>query len=224
MKKSSHRTIATAALLAGVVSARAQMDSRNQSPFYASGPFYVNVDAGGNILQNMSVKNAASGFSFDPGTRADVSIGYQIADPLAIELETGILWNSLSSDSGPGFPFDDRTSLYQVPLLANLIYRVPISGGLSAYFGGGAGGVASTLQLREHPAPGVYFHDTDTDFTFAYQGLAGLKYAFNPAMEVGVGYKFLGTLDHSWFEDSGLAIRTGAAYSDAILASFTFRF
>ena len=64
---------------------------------------------------------------------------------------------------------------------------------------------------------------SSTDFTFAYQATAGLKYAINETMEVGIAYKFIGTTDHSWSANN-VNFDTDGTMTHAILANFTWKF
>lgn len=191
---------------------------------YPTGPFYIGVDVGGVLVQSMKLKNLGQGADLNPGVRGDFMFGYQFAPPVAIEFETGTMWNRFS-DNTPFANAGFRADLYQIPFLANLVFRGPLgNSGFSIYAGGGAGGVATELDLSQDYY-GFHSHDYDTDFTFAYQGKIGLEYSFAPNMSVDVGYKFLGTLDHKWFNDNpGLYINSGPIYSHSILASFTWRF
>src|SRR5580704_14392578 len=103
MKNYSPRLITAASLLlAGAACAHAQYaPSRYQYAPSTYGQFYLNGDVGGSLMQNMTVKNGGgSGLSFDPGTRADVTFGYQIINPLAVEFEVGALWNAVNSVNG----------------------------------------------------------------------------------------------------------------------------
>jgi OmpA-OmpF porin, OOP family len=197
-----------------------------QSTAYDAGRFYVNADLGGSLLQDVTIKNLGTKVSFEPGVRGDVSFGYNVIGPMAVEFETGSIWNSLDgANRQMVFPGSEHVDLYQVPFLGNMVFRVPLKCGLTPYIGAGLGGVASTLDVRFPETFGFHRHESDTDFTFAYQGMAGLKYAFASDMEVGVGYKFLGTLDHSWFGGNPfLVTETKPTYSHSIMASFTYRF
>src|SRR5580692_11306676 len=63
---------------------------------YVQGPFYVGVDVGGTLMQNMRVKNDNTTISFDPGSRVDLFVGFYATENLSFEFETGSIWNSLS--------------------------------------------------------------------------------------------------------------------------------
>jgi opacity protein-like surface antigen len=189
---------------------------------------YVHVDLGGVLMHDTTIKNLGLGgfkASFNPGVRGDVSIGYNFIPQLAAEFETGTIWNSLDSRSRRVvFPGTDEADLFQVPFLANLVFRIPCHNGFIPYIGGGIGGVASTFALHADNA-GFHAHANDTEFTFAYEGMAGVKYAFASNMEVDVGYKFLGTLEQTWFNNNpNLITRADPLYSHSFLVSFAYRF
>lgn len=185
-------------------------------------PWYVHMDVGGTLMQDLTIKNAGGAKNgVDPGFRTTISVGANFTPFLSAEVEGGALGNALdTSGDQPISAIATRAELYQFPILANLILKAPLRGGVTPYIGGGAGGVASTLYLH---APG--FWSQDTDFTYAFQAMAGVRFALNRNMDFGVGYKFLGTGEHSFFgDDSVLSVRTGHAYTHSILASFTWTF
>jgi OOP family OmpA-OmpF porin len=184
-------------------------------------PFYVSGQIGGELMENLSIKNAGGiKNNVDPGFRASVSIGADLSDYVAAEFETGVMGNQLDTSSGqPLSAFNSSVYLYQVPALANLIFKVPLRNGITPYIGGGAGGIASTLYLQQGDN-----WSSDTDVTFAYQGMCGLKCALNRNMEVGVGYKFLATPDHTWFPNDSRFVRSGQMFTHSILATFTWNF
>ncbi len=215
MKMKTHIITAIgAALLVGAAPGQAQN---------YPGSFYFNGSLGGSLQQDMTVRNAPAGskVGFDPGVRFDFSGGVHFSPYISGELETGIIANRLDTFNGVSLSsMGQRGDLTQFPLLANVIFRVPLRYGITPYIGAGAGGVVSTLYLRQ---PGD--RGTDSDINFGYQGMAGVKFALNRNMEVGVGYKFLGSAAHTWFrDDANLYTRSGQMYSHSILATFTFSF
>lgn len=205
---------------------------------------YVNVEAGANLLQDVEIKSIGNQrfpfavptagrflgtllpagavidkpkFSFDPGARFSLSGGCQLTDSIAAELETGFLYNSFNKVeySASGFvsrELDFDANLWQVPFLANVIYTVPLHSRFKPFIGGGAGGIWSRIEGRDAGGD----HD---DVVFAYQGMAGVKYALNENVDIGLTYKFLGTLDQDF---DGL--KTEDAYNHSILAGLTWKF
>lgn len=206
-------------MTAGVVCLLAAVTANAQN---YPGSVYFNGSLGGALQQDMTVRNAGNGkVGFDPGVRFDFSGGVNFTPYFSGELETGIIANRLDTFDGVSLSsMGQRGDLTQFPLLANAILRIPLRYGVTPYVGVGCGGIASTLYLRQ---PGD--RGTDTDFTFAYQAQAGVRWALNRNMECGVGYKFLGTPPHTWFaDDPNLFTRSGRMYSHAILATFKFTF
>lgn len=234
--KVSHLITAGAMLFIGAANVRAQV--------------YLNGDVGASFIQNVPLRNSGGkSASFNPGARGGFSVGYDLSDCFAVELETGAIWNSVDKVGGQSLSSGANADLYQVPLLANLIYKTPVKSGFSAFFGAGAGGIASIFSANSPGTPstpppvgtgavarvigtfkstggigsGSGFSGSDTDYTFAYQGVAGVKYAFCKNMDIGITYKFLGTLDHHW-TIAGSGVSTDAIYTHSVLAAFTLRF
>jgi OmpA-OmpF porin, OOP family len=183
--------------------------------------YYVKADLGPSFMQSIHYKNAPGHIDVDPGIRGDLIFGVNFNRFLAGEFELGSLANSLDTSSGQISAIAYDANLYQVPILGNLIFKVPLGAGVTPYIGAGAGGVVSSLYLRTVGHYWAY----DTDFNFAFQGMAGVDFAINPKMTVGVGYKFLGTLEQTWFGDNpALTVHADNLYSHTVLASFTFKF
>jgi opacity protein-like surface antigen len=185
------------------------------------GDIYFNADLGGVLTQDLIVRNAGQKVPFDPGIGGNLSVGFDVTDALAVELQTGATSSSLhvNGSSVPAFSGFD-VNFYQVPLLANVIFKAPLPGGLTPYVGAGAGGVVSELELHHRS-----YYESDTDITPGYQALAGVKCALNRHTELGVGYRFLGTSSHTWFANNPSAYTsTGPTFSHSILATLTISF
>ncbi len=181
------------------------------------GQLYLGADAGLALQQDVTIKDSGgSKISFDPGTRVDVAVGYHFTDAWAAEFQTGVVYNSI--DKIAGISLDSQglsASLYEIPLMANVTYTLPVRERFSAYLGAGVGGV---VGLFHGESPG---ETTDhTDFTFGYQGIAGIKYALNERMHVGLVYKFLGTTDH----DLGSGEKSEGTRTHSVLVAFTLKF
>jgi hypothetical protein len=170
----------------------------------SNGGFYMNTDAGVNMIGNLSgnVFGNQASVSFDPGVRADIAAGYAIKlnDQFSIapEFELGITYNSVNAsyngNSGSG-------DFIQVPLLANAVLNWHITSDWTAYAGGGGGydywvvsggnGVGSSGDM-------------------AWQIEAGIKYKVGSG-DLGLGYKYLD-------------IPSQSLANNAIMLSYTFHF
>jgi opacity protein-like surface antigen len=172
---------------------------------------YLNGNAGIAIMQNMTAPGEV--IQYHVGPRADLAVGYDITENIAVELQGGFANNSWSS-----VPPNASADVWTVPVMANGIYNYSYNTHLQAYAGLGAGAVLSILDISTPKANSV-----SSDWTFGYQAMFGIKYIFSEHMEWGLGYNFLGSLDHHW-NDLGKGIRTSPTYMHSILLSLTYRF
>ncbi len=179
-----------------------------------AGRFYLTAHGGVAWLENVGFRNdTGSGtFRFDPGARLDVAGGYLLTPSLGVEVETGLTVNHVRGFSG-GFFDENSVYLLQIPILANVQWRIPTHSRLKPFIGAGIGGVYSRLENWSILSD----ESTGDDFTFGFQGVAGLRYQINPGTELGVAYKFLGTTDHRLEHMDGTR-------SHSVLFSFSMKF
>ena len=183
------------------------------------------MDIGPSFVQDATINSTTKVFSqtfhasrtveFQTGIRGDIAVGYNINGAWAMELESGAIWNAIGSEQ----------ELYQIPILLNVLYKIPLKNSWTPYFGVGAGVVVSKIDFLTVPtaAAATYVRTSDTDQTFAYQAMAGIKYAVSDRAQIDLGYKFFGTLDQSW-AGNGTTLTSNGIYTHAVLASFTWKF
>jgi opacity protein-like surface antigen len=179
---------------------------------------YFKFDVGVSLINDIDIRGLEgfNGFAadaklkVDPGVRFDIAGGYNFTRELALEIETGFTFNRIKELEVMGVRGRVDADLFQVPILANLIYRLPLNSPFKPYIGGGAGGVFTIVSEEDI---------TENDFTFAFQALAGVDYEINQNMDIGIGYKFLGNVKP---ELDGVELDN--IYTHAILAVFRFRF
>jgi len=222
MKKSHVLTVAGASTILAAITGHAQCTN-------GLSRFYVDADMGAAFQQDAAIKNSPFGNSgevqFDPGLRANIRLGYNLSRSFAAEFETGVVWNSINNFSTPNGDNKANTlgysaDLYEIPLLANVIYR-PLHGAFQPYIGAGCGGVAGMFTSQHIPLFASGF--SDTDWTFAYQAEAGLRYVVSKSVQLGIAYQFLGTTEHDW-TDSGDTLKTDGTMTHAVVASFIWEF
>lgn len=224
MKKSHKLTTAGATLLLAAANGHAQFADK----------FYLDVDGGGAFQQNVAIKNntgfnispPSGGIHFNTGFRAGLDAGYNFCESFAVELDTGVIQNTIRTVGQYQLSaYNANAQLDEIPLLVNFIYRFPIKGSFKPYVGAGVGGVSGIFDSSNIPfsGPGANPTYSDTDYTFAYQAEAGFKYSLGKNTALGVAYKFVGTTDHSW-TDNSINLKTAGTMAQSIEATFTWRF
>ncbi len=174
-----------------------------------AGRWYLGLDAGLALQQDITLDNGKARLSFDPGLRLDLSGGVHLSQSWRAEIELGLTYNPSRSVSGES-PRSGAPDYFQVPIMANVLYSLPLRGPISVYVGAGVGGVSTMLSKD--------FLGSEEGFAFGYQGIVGVKYAVNDTVDLGLTYKLMGTLEH----DLGSAKADGTL-SHSILAALTFK-
>lgn len=174
---------------------------------------YFRTEAGPAFLQTLRADYGAGHFDVqsDIGTRFDLALGYHFTSSLSVELNSGVIWNQLRDSAQHDF--------YQVPIMANLVWKYP-NNRFAPFLGVGAGGV--DLIIVPHVANNG---STESHFVFGGQALAGVGYRLTRACELGLSYRFLGATSARFLNGSGPSfIRVGPAFTHSIQAEFTLRF
>ena len=175
--------------------------------------FYLGADAGLALIQDLTLKDTdGAKMSFNPGARLDLSLGYHFTNGISYGFGAGFIYNSV--DRIAGISLGDvgaSADFYQFPLLVDLKYTHTIYGPIKGFIGGSMGAVIGRFS-GSSPGGDV----NHTDYTFAYQGMTGIKYEFNDRMDLGLTYKFLGTTDHSF----GSGIKSGGTMAHCIMVCF----
>ena len=169
---------------------------------------YFNAEAGANWASDVSVGGGGSA-ALDIGFRFGAAVGYNINKYVGVEFDTGWVWNNFKDFDG---------SLSHIPIMANAVFRYPISTKWEAYAGGGVGGSYSILNVDDF---GV--SDSSGDFVFAWQGLAGVRYKLKENMTLGVGYKYFGTAEGN-YDIAGASVSIGNVHNHTVGVVFNMKF
>jgi opacity protein-like surface antigen len=151
--------------------------------------------------------SSSNGFlSYDPGFRMDVPIGARITDWFALEFAPGFMVNGLNYLQPNGdFTIGSQTvsggqqvnlqgDYYQIPMLANFLFTIPVATHFTISAGFSVGGMVTAVQTDS--VQGVNMENSDgisTALAFAYAGQFGLDFPFEENMQAGLCYKFTGT-------------------------------
>lgn len=242
----NHHSIAVVGMCASAVCLAANAQSNQPNPgtstvvtpplsYYTYTPkAYVGADLGGVVTHDVSVNEFFGPISgtkahLDPGVRVGFVGGYQLCDWFSVEGETGVMANTI--DSIDGGSVSGYASLDNVPFLANVRLQLPPHRfPVSPYIGGGAGGSASIIDFRDNVTlNGVSGSGSAATVVFAYQAFAGLRWAINDNMGIGVEYHYFVTTGSDWRFDNTFGtetdhIRFSGVQSHAASIAFDYRF
>ena len=117
-----------------------------------AGPWYFAAAVGGSFALNAELKDDLEGsqFRFRPGLGVNFGFGYAFNKTFALEVRSGVLWNNIRNiDDNTAYAINAAGAtatlnagggdLYQVPLMANLVVRIPITEKFSIGLVGGLG-------------------------------------------------------------------------------------
>ena len=172
---------------------------------------------------------ANSPVNYDVGFAADTAFGYAFNKYLATDFQFGFLGTSINSV--PGY-FSSNSYVSQLPFLANVIFSYPIRRTLLVpYLGAGLGGSFTSFSTDGFGDTATGVFGTESDVVFAWQAFAGLRVNVNRDMSVGIGYRYLTTMNPTYSYPPGYPF-TGPNWdvtfkgiqSHSVLFDFQFRF
>jgi len=226
MKKTNHMKIAALTLmgvsafafngLAGdyaVTQPAPQVDYGQSSDF----GFYLSGFGGVNLIDDFTVPSS--------GLSADLDTGYAVGGAVGTDLglfrlEVEGTWrdNGIDSVTFGGTEFDSDGDLTSWSAMGNLLFDIPVTNQLTAYLGGGLGaaGVGADFGYGRTSID-------DDDVVFAWQGIAGVSYAFTPSTEAYVEYRYFTAEDPELGSGSN-AIEFDSYESHSILAGVRIHF
>ena len=154
---------------------------------------FVRANVGANLLHDF-VFDDVPGVTqeFDPGMRADATVGYTFYSTPSVALagagEFGFLYNSLSKAKGPAGTVSTEGDFVQVPFLAKLIATFNPDAQWTPFVGVGGGGIYARMDVHKVGSTVVDTWSDETDP--AAQAEAGVTYKIGDRMAIGLEYKF----------------------------------
>ena len=168
----------------------------------AANPWYAAAAFGGNFLMDAKIKDADGiKFKFKNGLGLNIGVGYQLCETLAVEVRSGLLWNEIKgfNETNPnGNITGGDGNVYQIPLMASVIYSIPINEKLSIGLKAGVGIQWTDFNASniEVSSPGVQSSFGSYDHTStAFRWEVGFQLANQIAhnVRIGGGVLFSGT-------------------------------
>lgn len=202
---------ALVALVAG--SAQAQTDG-----------WYVGIMGGGNFLQDADVSGGGvnATVDFDAGYAGLIHFGYGWGK-YRLEAEVARRYNGADSISGSNTTVGVGGVSGNVTAWSGMInglYDIPVGNfPIIPYVGAGIG--AARIDVDKVSRNSGFVNDSDTQF--AYQGIAGLGWIFDPNWRANLDYRYFATLDPSFTTGSGASV-DGEYRSHSVMLGITYRF
>jgi OmpA-OmpF porin, OOP family len=223
----SPRTVATASLLSAAVLSGSALVALAQPADNSvidrqNRGFYIGGGLGGNFQEdnNFTGSGTNSSTSYNAGPVGVLNFGYALGNGLRFELEPGYRYNSVDSinnAAGSG----GRTQI--LTGMVNGIYdfdtKTPVFP-LTPHIGAGVG----WAHLWNHSSP----HNGQTvvgqDDRPALQAIAGVDYAFTPAIKLGLDYRYLYVDNPNFRTQAGGNAQSGAFNDHSILVTMRYEF
>jgi len=186
--------------------------------------WYASLGAGLNILRDSDIDGGPfqSKAEFNNGFAGRAAAGYSFGS-IRVEGEYSYRRNGVDSLSNPAGSGDGHVS--SNALMANAYYDFLNSSNWTPYLGVGIG--AARVNWSDVRGPGPVLFD-GSNYQFAYQGIAGVSYAFNPNWSVEADYRYFATLDPRIDSTKQSVPATGSASTEygnhTIMVGFTYHF
>jgi OOP family OmpA-OmpF porin len=154
--------------------------------------WYVSLEGGANWIEDWEHSFFASPATatLDTGWAVLSSVGYGWGG-WRIEFEGGYRDNNVDSYAITGIPVTPVTAdAWEATFMANVAYDIAVTDNLALSLGAGAGGDFANVDLS---FGGPSFEDDN--WSFAYQGIAGISYAVGRQTSLYLNYHYLRVTD-----------------------------
>ena len=143
----------------------------------------LTITSGVTVINNGGYDiDAIAGYDFGM-LRLEGELGYKHAGVNEVRLDSRL------SGAGPLSNFDANGSSHALSLMINMLLDFGNEDGLSGYVGPGIG-IADVHMSPEADTPNGIVGFSDSHTNLAWQGIAGLRYAVSPNIDVGLKYRF----------------------------------
>ncbi len=165
--------------------------------------FYIGVGGGANIIHGDDINGNGidNDFDHDAGFVGTGTIGYKYGNGFRNELELGYRANK--TDQIADIDATGDTEVYSA--MVNLLFDLELTdSGIDTYIGAGAGG-ALVRHDKAGPVSGGTRLD-DSDFTPAFQGIAGVSYALSSKADLYMNYQYFHAADPNFTTENNLKV------------------
>jgi hypothetical protein len=173
----------------------------------ANSGVYLRLNAAANFLDDVDIKNVPlsaittvgiqnAKISFNTGMNLDIGIGIPLTQSLALEISSGVAYNSVGSVSGTWITAAGSDTaaggdghVYQVPLVAELVFTVYDNNTLQVNLRGGAGLQWTNADIKNVYASslGPAFNASLSGNAFAFRYQFGIDFLVTIAPNISLG-------------------------------------
>ncbi|MDG1287786.1 MAG: outer membrane beta-barrel protein [Rickettsiales bacterium] len=164
--------------------------------------FYIGVGGGANIIHGDDINGNGfdSEFEHDAGFVGAGTLGYKYDNGFRNEIELGYRANKV--DQIANVDAEGDTEVYSA--MVNLLFDLELTdSNIDTYIGVGAGGA-----LVRHDKAGLLSGTRvdDSDFTPAFQGIAGISYALSDKADLYMNYQYFHAADPNFSTESNIKV------------------
>jgi len=127
-------------------------------------------------------------FKYDQGWVGSLSAGYETAIGVRAELETNYRWGNGISSTSPASAASGKVR--SLGFMGNVLYDIHTGTPFTPYLGVGAG----MAQVKHETRLGATSF-SESDWVFAYQGIAGVAYNVTNNLALTADYRYFATQD-----------------------------
>jgi OOP family OmpA-OmpF porin len=175
---------------------------------------------------------------YDTGYNVGVRLGYEWG-PWRFEEEFSYRNNGLSETIFPNVivtPSNAQGTRTSYAIMTNVLYDFAFGWPITPHIGAGIGAVSQHVGASITTSPieplltGTVV--SDSEWSFGYQAIAGIRYSITPFIDLDVDYRYLGATEPSFkvadnpalLGLAGTSFKAGSYVSNNVVASLTFKF
>jgi outer membrane protein OmpA-like peptidoglycan-associated protein len=159
--------------------------------------------------------------NYDAGWNAGGTVGYEWPMGVRLEGEATYRQNNFSNITGPmGLGVAPVGNVHSLALMANAIYDFMPNNRWTPYLGAGVGAANDTVS--NVTLLGITSNSANS-WEFAYQGIAGVKFAATPQISLALDFRYFGTTTPS-YSIAGGTWGNGGYNTENIMLNIAYHF
>lgn len=150
---------------------------------------HLRISAGVNQISDTDIKDSNLGVKWDTGVEFNVAYGFALMGDLALELGVGMTYNSMKeSYNNVGLTAGADGELWQIPVMAHLVYEFHLGESLVLGVNGGAGFQYNSVTLDSFG--GFPVGRSQSSWTFRYEAGLELTWSLSETSALGAYAKY----------------------------------